>query len=221
MKVFLAAGAIHYVCWFPFKVELVEQLEDAELIVFEGGEDVSPQLYDDKEHPLTYSNIDRDLREVNIFEKALNLNIPMLGICRGSQFLCVMSGGKLVQDQPNPGAHMMKYRDDNKAVGYNEILVTSTHHQAQFPYNLSEDEYKIIGWTNNLSGHHEDGDQKEMHPEKECEVVYYPKTKCLGIQPHPEMMYDYNRFTQSVKPVYKDSVAWFQNLLIDFLDEKL
>lgn len=216
MKVYFAQGNTHYGNWFPFDVKVVDSVEEAELVVFEGGEDVSPELYDEPAHPYTYSNMDRDLREMEVFKTALDLNIPMVGVCRGAQFGCIMSGGKLVQDQPNPGAHMMKYMHNDEEI--KEILVTSTHHQAQFPFNLPEDDYKIIGWTNNLSSHHEDGHEKEMIPPKECEVVYYNKTNFLGIQPHPEMMLYRDTI---IHPQYQESIIWFRELLTNFLNKTL
>ena len=60
-----------------------------------------------------------------------------------------------------------------------------------------------------MLSHHENGKQEEMYPEKECEVVYYPKTNCLGIQPHPEMM-DLN----------SNGVKWFQMILNKFINNE-
>lgn len=215
MKVYFAQGIIHYGNWFPFDVEVVDSVEKAELVVFEGGEDVSPELYNEPAHRYTYSNIDRDLEEIEIFKKALDLNIPMVGICRGSQFGCVMSGGKLVQDQSNSNVHMMNYIEDGEV---KKILVTSTHHQAQFPFNLPEEDYMIIGWTEGLCTHHEDGYGKEMFPPVECEVVYYTKTNFLGIQPHPEMMLYKDNIIDSG---YVETIAWFRRLITNFLNKTL
>lgn len=207
-KVFVAGGDLEYTNWFPFEIEFVNNLEQAELVVFTGGSDVDPIIYNESKHPMTCSNYDRDLAEQEMFNKAQELGIPAIGVCRGSQFLCTMAGGKLVQHQQNPMyIHNINTYDDRV------IKVTSTHHQAAYPFDLPEDEYKVLGWTEDISEYHEDGDEFEMSPPLECEVVYYPKTNSLGIQSHPEMYFK--------KHEYEEDIKWFQDLLIKFLNKEL
>lgn len=54
-----------------------------------------------------------------------------------------------------------------------------------------------------------------MHPPVEVEVIYFPKTKCLGIQCHPEMMsyYDNSHFS--------DAVDYFRMLLNRFMFDNI
>lgn len=182
LKVYHVQGWTEYSNWFPNRI-LVDTIEEADVVVFEGGEDVDPSLYGENRHHTTYSNIKRDEYEKFVFAKALKLGKHIWGTCRGSQFLCVMAGGKLVQNQNNPAyIHKIDTYDGK------ELYVTSTHHQAQYPYNLPEDSYKILGWTNMLP-FHKDGNDKELNPIKECEIVYYPNIKAIGCQSHPEMEY--------------------------------
>lgn len=203
IKIYIVGRSLEYANWLD--CELVKIIEEADLVMFTGGEDVSPSLYNEPAHKTTYTNSDRDAYEVIQFNKALELNKPMIGICRGSQFLCVMSGGKLVQHQQN------KYSYHNLKMWDNEdILISSTHHQAQYPFNLPKEDYKILGWTENISQFHLNGAGEELNPEVECEIVYYPKTKCLGIQGHPEYM-DYNHPTN----------IRLRNLVDDFLNENI
>lgn len=68
---------------------------------FTGGVDVDPALYGAEKHekcgelhPL------RDSLEKMAFEKALASGKPILGVCRGAQFINVMLGGALYQDIP-------------------------------------------------------------------------------------------------------------------------
>lgn len=44
MKIYVVGGADNYVNFIE-NVQLVEKLEDAQLVVFTGGEDVTPSLY--------------------------------------------------------------------------------------------------------------------------------------------------------------------------------
>jgi putative glutamine amidotransferase len=84
--------------------------QDFTLAVFTGGEDVDPSYYGKKKNHRTYSNIYRDREEKELFDVLLEHKIPLFGICRGSQFLCVMAGGSLCQHLDNHGGgggHMM------------------------------------------------------------------------------------------------------------------
>lgn len=204
IKVYHLQGMLNYSNWIPNKV-IVNNLEEADLVLAEGGADVSPELYGEQQHPFTITNPKRDAEETQILKKAIELKIPILGICRGSQLTCVMAGGKLVQHQENPKfLHKIKTYDDK------EIEVTSTHHQAQYPFNLKNEEYKILGWTTDISRYHEDGNKKELNPKVECEIVYYPKIKGLAIQSHPEML-DLNHPT----------INYMQDLFNNFINNKL
>lgn len=206
-KIFVVGGNIRYANWMEGK--LTKVMEEADLIVFTGGEDVSPSMYGEKMHRKTFSNMKRDTHEANVFKKALALDKHMIGICRGSQFLCVMNGGKLVQHQENP-SHMHPMILKSGEV----INITSTHHQAQYPFNLDSSEYVVLGWSDGISKFHYNFKDEELsyHPFfKECEIVYYPLTKCLGIQGHPEFE-DYK---------YEEGLPKLQELLNDFLNDKI
>lgn len=71
-------------------------------ILLTGGSDVNPQLYGEDPHPKVYG-IDhiRDSVELFALEYARANGLAVLGICRGSQIMCVSQGGKLVQDIPS------------------------------------------------------------------------------------------------------------------------
>lgn len=210
IKILLAQGYTEYMNWIPNSKE-VKSIEEADLVLFEGGADVSPHLYGESEHPKTMTQVIRDNYEVKLYKKAIELGKPVLGICRGSQLTCVMAGGKLVQHQNNPAfIHKMKTIDG-------EILVSSTHHQAQYPFNLPLEDFKILGCTENMLDFHEDGNEKELNPIVECEVVYYPKINALGIQPHPEMLWANGK----PKEGFEESIKWFQDTLDKFLKKEL
>ena len=68
-------------------------------ILLSGGGDIDPLVFGDEPHP-KIGNVDivRDRMELSLLEKALNQDIPILGICRGIQMLAVASGGKICQD---------------------------------------------------------------------------------------------------------------------------
>lgn len=150
----------------------LDEVEQSDVVVFVGGEDVTPSIYGEDLHPTTSFNIERDELEQSVYGKALQYGKPMVGICRGSQFLTVMNGGKLHQNVAHHamcGNHKMYISETNR-----EIMVTSTHHQMMIP----EGRYDMLAWAFN----------RAFKEELEPEVVYYPDTRCLAVQYHPEYM---------------------------------
>lgn len=153
--------------------------EDADLIQFTGGEDVSPMLYGEVKHPRTGCNPMRDQKESDVFLQFYQK--PKAGICRGGQFLNVMSGGFMHQDVDNhaiAGTHEATY-DDGRT-----FQVTSTHHQMMENPGFSE---KVF-LTTNLATFKEAGDgvdNKNLWP-VDVEGVFYEHSSSLCFQPHPE-----------------------------------
>jgi len=78
---------------------LVSQIDG---LLLTGGGDVDPVLYGEPRHP-TVSDAEpgRDEFELDLARRAIDANVPTLGICRGSQVLNVSAGGTLVQDIPS------------------------------------------------------------------------------------------------------------------------
>ena len=151
------------------------------LVLFTGGEDVSPELYGHEPSRRTYSSPNRDKFEVAVFKKALAAGLPMAGVCRGAQFLCVMAGGTMIQHVDNHGrTHNVRLLDGRV------IEMSSTHHQMCSP----PPDALVVGWSDQrLSGVYiGSGDEALSPPEKEVEVVYYPNIRAIGMQYHPEIM---------------------------------
>jgi gamma-glutamyl-gamma-aminobutyrate hydrolase PuuD len=193
-KIYVVGDAQHYASFIE-NYELVSRIEDATHIIFTGGEDVDPSLYGEKKFHRTYSNFKRDITEQNIFNKISPSQI-VIGICRGSQFLCVMNGGKLIQDLEGHALYGTHPIIDLETKECYEI--TSTHHQMQYPYRLPKNNYKVLMASSNLGSWFQGLELSEKEylqlVQQEPEVVLYTcpdKPKCLAIQGHPEMM-NYN-----------------------------
>lgn len=158
--------------------EVVDRLSDADLVQFTGGEDVTPSYYNTVQHPTTHCNPTRDAFEKVIFEKCLAAGIPMVGICRGGQFLNVMSGGGMHQDVDNHaiGGTHLAFDETGRVVN-----VSSTHHQMMWP----SDDATIVAFASEAS-YRENVYAIEGTFDDDVEVVYYKNTNCLCFQPHPE-----------------------------------
>lgn len=173
--------------------DVVHAIEDADFACFTGGEDVSPSLYSHPIHPTTYFSEARDVREKEAFEVLQSRGIPSVGICRGAQFLNVMSGGAMYQDcTEHTKPHNLLCNETGEVV-----LVTSTHHQMMKPSNNA-----IIIATASEGGERtfwNGGEWVKETSKEDIEVVYYPETRALCFQPHPEMMPNSRHF----KPMYE------------------
>lgn len=125
-----------------------EYLEMLDGLLMPGGADIPPSEYGEETHE-TVELLDDDRFQ---FEKELikawieKTDKPLLGICLGSQWINVASGGSLVQDIPSEIGgnhrdtnHPVKIEPDSrlgKIFGEPEIEVNSLHHQAVDPKGL-------------------------------------------------------------------------------------
>jgi gamma-glutamyl-gamma-aminobutyrate hydrolase PuuD len=169
--------------------ELVTTIEEADLVQFTGGEDVTPSYYGEEDHRFTGNNPYRDKNEQNIFKLCRELNKPMAGICRGGQFLNVMCGGKLFQ---HVDGHAIGGTHEAVDVETGAVVdVTSTHHQMMrvgadgvlLAYaGQSTFREHMVGKGQVANVPRSDGDQ-------DVEAVFYPASLALCFQPHPEYGY--------------------------------
>ncbi|HEU0025033.1 MAG TPA: gamma-glutamyl-gamma-aminobutyrate hydrolase family protein [Thermoleophilaceae bacterium] len=123
-----------------------EALDLVDGLVLAGGADIDPASYGARAEPETVGTWpERDRFELALAHRALERDIPLLGICRGMQLLNVALGGTLVQHVPDivgnddhraqPGAfadHEVSLEPGSlaaRAVGAESSTVRSSHHQ--------------------------------------------------------------------------------------------
>ncbi|MFL5954551.1 MAG: gamma-glutamyl-gamma-aminobutyrate hydrolase family protein [Gaiellaceae bacterium] len=79
-----------------------ETLDRLDGLIFSGGSDVDPELYGAAPHDETVGIFrERDEFELGLMRAALDRDLPLLAICRGSQVLNVALGGDLEQHVPD------------------------------------------------------------------------------------------------------------------------
>lgn len=144
------AGGIPVILPFTSENDELEQLAKmCDGFLFTGGHDVSPELYSEK--PVDDSVIccrDRDEMESWYLKYAISSDKPLLGICRGIQFINAALGGTLYQDLPtqHPSeidhhqkppydipVHTVSIVKDSplgKLLDTEQLSVNSYHHQA-------------------------------------------------------------------------------------------
>lgn len=144
-------------------------------IILTGGEDISEALYNNTNEKISV----REVIEKKLLEIAVRRKIPVLGICRGMQFINVFFKGKLIKNikeeigdkiQHVAANHTVKILDNKliKPLG-REIEVNSYHNQGIDSDSLSA-ELKLFAQTF-------DGI---------IEGLYHPKFPIAGIQWHLE-----------------------------------
>lgn len=161
-----------------------------DVLVLHGGADISPTLYGSmaSQHGcklLTPSN--RDNTEWNFLKKAVEFNVPSIGICRGAQLSCAFNGGTLFQ---HVGGHEIDHHNMMTTDG-RTIATNTIHHQMM---RLKGTKCELIAWANPpLSNVYEVGPGEEPATDieklREPEIVWFPVTKTLAFQGHPEMIH--------------------------------
>jgi GMP synthase-like glutamine amidotransferase len=201
-NIYIVNGSVMYKDMFlRMGYQVTSDFNNADVVCFTGGEDVTPSLYGHARHHTSNCNINRDTYESDVFNLCIAKDIPMVGICRGAQFLNVMSGGEMYQD-------VSKHTRDHSITDLETgevVMVSSTHHQMMKPSSKA-----VLVASSTLGGYREvyDGQifKRELS-EQDNEVVYYPETNCLCFQPHPEFNI----------PHFSGMHSYFKSLLERFL----
>lgn len=189
VKVYVIGDSIGYARPIYNKV-LVDNIEDADIVVLTGGADVDPSTYG-RENVGSYGHKTRDDYEIEMYNKVRKDQLVM-GTCRGAQLLTVLNGGNLVQDVDNHGLYGTHKMIDKEG---NVFDITSLHHQMCYPFDMDEKDYSLLmtSFPARSKGHYiGDG----INPDKidefgEPELIVFHKEGqpiSVGIQGHPEMM---------------------------------
>lgn len=158
--------------------------------LFTGGHDVSPSVYGEK--PLNDSVIccpKRDRMESILLQEALRLDKPVLGICRGIQFINAALGGTLYQDLP--AQHPSKV-EHHQTPPYDHAAHTVTLSKGTPLYNLIRQPRIAVN-----SYHHQAVcslapalEKMAESPDGIVEALYHPGMKFLwAVQWHPEFSF--------------------------------
>lgn len=191
----LVLGSSHYQFAFPSGwsfmhrfngIHETEGVSEYDAVVFTGGIDVNPALYGHKSMGNYRYDDERDQRDSHVYHKATQAGIPIIGICRGAQFVNVMNGGTLIQ---HVDGHQEWHEIETHSNLYAGVRVSSTHHQMMVPHRRGV----LEAWAQARSSVYKYDGKPSLRLDssgkvKEPEVVWYPHTQSLCVQFHPEMM---------------------------------
>ncbi len=193
------SGGLPLIIPAHFNEELIDDyIKSMDGLLVTGGIDVHPLVYN--ESPIKACgefDYEVDILHMKLIKKAMEKNIPILGICRGHQLINIALGGTLYQDLSqieNARGHVFM-RDESQIVHSitiekdtmleslygKSIYVNSMHHQA----------VKSLGRDLIVSAYSEDGIIEA--------VEYQKKPFMMGVQWHPEAML---RRHQSMKKIF-------------------
>lgn len=192
-------GVLDHGAWdgFPFascfdgieNIKTVEEFDPEKFsaLVFWGGSDISPTLYNEKPNAFCQATAvpsRRDLLEWTLMRTCKANGIPMIGVCRGAQLLCAFAGGTLAQDVDG-------HLDDHQIITNTGEHYTprANHHQMML---CDKVEHELIAWADppRSQCYRDQFNCMTYFKEdfKEPEIVWFPTIKGLAIQPHPEWM---------------------------------
>lgn len=184
-KVFITTGAFLSAVVHMFRERgftIVDRIENADTLVLTGGADIEPRLYGEMALPATWSSPERDKTETEAFNYAVANGLFIFGICRGGQLANVLNGGKLWQHIEGHGSrHPVIDLETGR-----QVIVSSIHHQMFRP----APDAVIVATCNEATlkvAQHDKWEAGKGEPDDDVEVCWYPKTRSLCIQGHPEV----------------------------------
>ncbi len=161
-------------------------LDRVDALLLAGGSDVDPASYGARPHPETKGTWpERDRFELGLVHRALERELPVLGICRGMQMLNVATGGTIAQHLPDDvghadhrhtpgtyGDHEVRLEEGSlaaRAARAKRLAVKSHHHQGTAELG---DGVVATGWA---------------EPDGIVEAIELPACRfALGVLWHPE-----------------------------------
>lgn len=201
--------------WFDEVVDVgdIDTLQPDGAAIFWGGEDISSRIYNQKPNRFM-SKWDvflsqRDKFEVAAYHRAVELKMPIIGICRGAQLACALNGGTLIQHvEGHHGKHDISTFDGLT------ISTNSIHHQMM---NLQGTVHELLAKAAPKLSKHYYGPPKDgedfslLDVDVEPEIVWFPETRTLAIQGHPEYLTPKHELTQYCLKQFKEKTGCIES----------
>lgn len=165
----------------------LEIIEDLDLLILPGGEDVYPLRYGEAPEINTgLPNMGYEFFDAIVLPEYIKRKVPIFGICRGLQTLNVMFGGSLIQHIYEPTSNSsIRWEHVHDVIDTRtnqRFSVNSLHHQA---INVVAEDFEVL--LRGKSVNHKDV-KKER--DLQIEAIKHKSLPILAVQFHPEEMFD-------------------------------
>ena len=172
-------------------------------VLLTGGADIAPGRYGEARHErVIHVSEERDAFEIALVRFAREVDLPLLGLCRGIQVMNVAFGGTLIQDIPSQVPTASEHQVDDPLAQAHEVWVEP---QSQLGRIANEDGAEAADTEVSLvvnSRHHQAVKQvaegfitSATAPDGIVEAIELPTARFyLGVQWHPENLWRTGKF---------------------------
>jgi putative glutamine amidotransferase len=200
VRALTGAGAVPIAMPPGLDDEMINQvLSGVDGLLLPGGVDPHPRHFSEEVHPETVIDEPLDALELAVITTAMDLRMPILGVCRGCQILNVALGGSLIQHldtgevDHRPGLPLNRHVHEiqlaegsrlRKFAGADRMRVNSLHHQA---IARTADSLKVVARS-------EDGYVEAIEsidPDRWLVGVQYHPEELLEIPAHRDLFTDF------------------------------
>jgi putative glutamine amidotransferase len=190
----------------PSEGGVEETLDRLDGLLLSGGADLEPELYGAEAHPTTLgTRPERDRAELALLTAALERDMPILAVCRGSQLMNVALGGDLEQHVPERVGHE----------GHRLVPGTFSEHGVEMAPGTRL--YEIVGDHTSVKSHHHQGygrlgsglREAARADDETVEAIEDPTRRfAVGVLWHPEEGEDGRLFEELVEQAraYRDEL---------------
>ena len=171
-------------------------------IVLSGGNNVGPSVYGE-EKELSDVSLKRDSTEGRLLEEGIKREVPILGICRGMQFINAYFGGKIHDDisRLKPGVdhppavkHDIELLESDLIKKIGKVQQVNSFHNQGVPVDDLSSRLKAFALATDLPL---------------VEGLYSPEHRLAAIQWHPERKLNNNYFNNLMPIDFLINGAWW------------
>lgn len=201
------AGGLPVMLPLSNNTELLDQMMDfCDGFLFTGGHDIDPELYYEMIEEECGEIIElRDQMEMRLFNRIVEADKPLLGICRGLEMINVCLGGRLYQDLPKQYGTVVEHHQKppyDQPVHWIQLTPESPLQSILNKKILEVNSYHHQGIKDLASG-------LEIMAEAMdglAEAIYMPDKKFVwAVQWHPEFSYKNDEDSRKIIQTFVDA----------------